>query len=369
MNKSYISAVRTVLLAAVLTISSNAVSQSLDVKNMPWKTVCRITDTDWLDSEEAASVADSVVKYQLDNGGWIKNQDWHRSADHHYFEQCNTSGSGATIDNGATWQEMKFIARIYSHHADRHYRKAFLRGLDYLFEAQYANGGFPQFYPQRDGRPTYSDHITFNDGAMINVLRMMKDIAGDVQPYAALQLSDNIRKRARESYERGVQCVLDCQIRVGDEPTVWCMQHDSRTLLPAKARAYEHPTYCGHGETVEIINFLMDEPNPSAEVVHAVTCAVEWLEAHKIENMRLETFVNADGKKDRRLVRSEGASPLWARFYDLADAEPLFCGRDGIPRKCLADIDHERRNGYQWVGDSPRRVIERFKVWKTDINQ
>ena len=34
---------------------------------------------------------------------------------------------------------------------------------------------------------------------------------------------------------------------------------------------------------------------------------------------------------------------------------------DGIPQKDLSAIGYERRNGYLWVGDGPKRVIERYK--------
>jgi PelA/Pel-15E family pectate lyase len=41
----------------------------------------------------------------------------------------------------------------------------------------------------------------------------------------------------------------------------------------------------------------------------------------------------------------------------------MFCDRDGVPHKHLSEIGYERRIGYSWVGDSPKRVIERYKKW------
>ena len=107
----------------------------------------------------------------------------------------------------------------------------------------------------------------------------------------------------------------------------------------------------------------MDLENPSAEVKMAVKAGVEWLKAHAMHDVALEHFTNEDGKPDVRLVRHEGAPLLWARLYDLEKAEPLFCDRDGIPRKHLEDVGYERRNGYQWVGNGPQRVIERYEKW------
>jgi PelA/Pel-15E family pectate lyase len=135
------------------------------------------------------------------------------------------------------------------------------------------------------------------------------------------------------------------------------------TLQPVKARAYELPSYSAHGETVDILNLLMDIENPSGRVVQAVTCAIDWLIAHEMKDVVIERFVNVDGKPDVRLVSRTGARGLWARYYDLQNAEPLFCDRDGVPRKCIDDIGYERRMGYSWFGDSPKNVIVRFGKW------
>ncbi len=354
MNKS--------IFISIITISMSLpfASHAQNVKQMQWKQVCRITNSEWLKSDEAKSVADSVMKYQFSNGGWGKNQNWHTNPDATSFMLSQQSGIGATIDNGATWQEMLFLARMYSVTPYHRYRTAFIQGLMYLLDMQYDNGGFPQFHPIRKGVADYSAHITFNDGAMINVLRILKGIATGKEPYATLKLDSMTIQQAHEAYSRGLQCILDCQIRIDGEPTVWCMQHDYATLLPTKARTYELPSFCAHGETVEIINFLMDEEQPTAAVTYAIKKAIEWLEAHKIEDMQLESFINEEGKQDKRLVPCKGASPLWARFYDLVNAKPMFCDRDGKPQKQLSDIGYERRNGYQWVGNSPQKVIERY---------
>lgn len=107
---------------------------------------------------------------------------------------------------------------------------------------------------------------------------------------------------------------------------------------------------------------LMDVDNPSDDIKSAVAGAVEWLEAHAMRNVAKETFVNSDGKKDVRLVKKNGAPLLWARFYDLEEAVPFYCDRDGIPRRSLSGIGYERRNGYSWVGDQPAKIIERYKI-------
>lgn len=91
---------------------------------------------------------------------------------------------------------------------------------------------------------------------------------------------------------------------------------------------------------------------------------LEWLESHVMKNVMLERFTNEEGKKDVRLLEREGAEPLWARFYDLEHAEPMFCDRSGVPRKKLSEVDYERRNGYTWVGNNPQKVIDRYRRTK-----
>ena len=337
-------------------------------------------------------LADSIVKYQLKSGGWPKNQDWLKGVNPKEAKAW-AKGVGATIDNKATTSEMETLAQAVAKldkavaenyrtldkavvaTTRERYCTAFKLGVEYLLKMQYKNGGFPQYFPAKKVED-YSMQITFNDNAMVNALKALRDVAMDAERFRCMGVEKSMKKKCREAYERGVQCVLDCQIRVDGEGkvleygteawkqgkrTVWCQQHDRETLAPVKARAYELPSYTGNGETCAILNLLMDVENPSEEVQEAVKCGVEWLEAHVMKDVVLERFTNEKGEKDVRLLERQGAEPLWARYYDLEKAEPMFCDRDGVPRKKLSEIGYERRNGYSWVGDGPKRVIERFR--------
>ena len=340
-------------------------------------------------------MADSIVKYQLKSGGWPKNQDWLKGVDPKEARMW-MKGIGSTIDNGATTKEMETLAQAVerldrvvaenSRWLDKEvasetrekYCTAFVRGVEFLLKMQYKNGGFPQFYPLKKVED-YSSQITFNDNAMVNALKMLRDVAMDAERFRCMGVEKSMKKKCLEAYNRGLQCVLDCQIRVDESGkvleygteawrsgrrTVWCSQHDKETLAPVKARAYELPSYTGNGETCGILNLLMDVENPSEEVKEAVKRGVEWLEAHVMKDVVVERFTNEEGQKDIRLVERKGAEPLWARFYDLERGEPMFCDRDGVPRKKLSEVGYERRNGYSWVGDGPKRVIERFRKLK-----
>lgn len=262
---------------------------------------------------------------------------------------------------------MRFLAKMYKNRKDERYKDAFIKGFNYILKAQYDNGGWPQFYPARPNNSvSYSACITFNDNAYVNVMNMLKDIFTDAEDLKTLKLDDNIKKLARESFDKGVRCILDTQIIVDGERTVWCAQHDQVTLKPAKARAYELPSFSG-AESVNITLLLMSLPSPSDEVVAAIKGAVKWFDKHKIPDMKYERYKDENGEKDSKLVPSPGFV-VWARFYDLETEKPFFCGRDGIKKETLQEIEKERRGGYSWYNNAPSKVLKEYPEWLNKIN-
>lgn len=327
--------------------------------------------------DKDVAVADTIVKYQMPSGGWPKNQKWAEGVDADYMRRCRETGVGSTIDNGATTTEMRLLAEVYGKTHNKKYLESFMRGLDYLTKMQYDNGGWPQFFPVRKAAP-YSSHITFNDNAMTNVMRMLKTVVLGGKPYDCIRLPRSVRRKMTQSYFKGVKCILDCQVRCGEDSvlTVWCQQHDEYTLKPANARAYELASLTGHGETVDIILLLREtlkevylwkqsRMSDSEQATlrnlirHSIDAALSWLEAHAIHDMRIERFVNEEGLSDIRLVSAPGAPRLWARYYDLETQQPYYCDRDGIPQLRLENIGYERRNGYSWIGSSPERLFDK----------
>jgi PelA/Pel-15E family pectate lyase len=108
----------------------------------------------------------------------------------------------------------------------------------------------------------------------------------------------------------------------------------------------------------------MEIPNPDKRIIAAVNGAMRWFEAHKLTGIRVERFVDANGQRDTRVVNDANAQPIWARMYDLEKAEPLFCDRNGVPRKTLAEVGYERRNGYSWYNQSPASLAKDYDAWK-----
>lgn len=338
-----------------------------DLSNLSWEEVANRMPAEWYASDQAAEVAETVLNHQTKIGGWTKNTDFHKKINEEEWAKVSESGIGATFDNAATITEMRFLAKMYKNRKDERYKDAFIKGFNYILKAQYDNGGWPQFYPARPNNSvSYSACITFNDNAYVNVMNMLKDIFTDAEDLKTLKLDDNIKKLARESFDKGVRCILDTQIIVDGERTVWCAQHDQVTLKPAKARAYELPSFSG-AESVNITLLLMSLPSPSDEVVAAIKGAVKWFDKHKIPDMKYERYKDENGEKDSKLVPSPG-SVVWARFYDLETEKPFFCGRDGIKKETLQEIEKERRGGYSWYNNAPSKVLKEYPEWLNKIN-
>ena len=307
----------------------------------------------WFASAEAMKVADIILTYQADAGGWPKNTD---TVSKPYAG--DRAKLQPTFDNKGTVDELRFMARMVNATKAEAYRGSFDRGLAYVLKAQYPNGGWPQFFPLRKG---YYDRITFNDGAMVRVLELVREVGRDAR-YGFVDAK--VREACRQAFDRGVACVLKCQIVVDGKPAVWCAQHDEKTFAPAKARAYELPSFSG-SESVGIVRLLMSLENPSAEIRASIEGAVAWFEAHRIKGQRLETTKTLLGGKDLVMVPDSKAPDLWGRFYDLKTGAPFVCDRDGIPKPKLADLGHERRNGYSWFGEYARDLLAKdYPAWK-----
>ncbi len=336
-----------------------------EVKKQKWTKMAEKAEDAFFTTAEAARIGDNLLYYQHTSGGWLKNmqlQDELTDNVRKRVDKMKTGRRYATIDNRATSTEMIYLARLYNATQDNRYRDAVIRGFGYLFEAQYDNGGWPQFYPLSKG---YYTHITYNDDAMVNVLKLMRDAAKGKAPFEFLP--DSIKAKAQASLDRGVDCILKTQVVQDGKKTVWCAQHDENTLLPAKARAYELPSLSGQ-ESDDIVLFLMSLSKPSQAIRDCIESAVAWFKSTKIIGKRIERFTNADGKPDYRVVdcaQDDGpCKPLWARFYTLEDNRPFFCDRDGVMKFDISEIGYERRNGYSWYNSEGLKVLKKYDEWK-----
>jgi len=79
-----------------------------------------------------------------------------------------------TFDNSTTYTHIEYLAKAYSLTYIEKYKDACIKGISFVLDAQYANGGWPQYFPIEKGN--YSRRITFNDGAYIGIMEMLKKI-------------------------------------------------------------------------------------------------------------------------------------------------------------------------------------------------
>jgi PelA/Pel-15E family pectate lyase/1,4-dihydroxy-2-naphthoate octaprenyltransferase len=328
---------------------------------------CLSKDASWYNSSEALHIADNFILYQHTNGGWTKNIDMTLPVDDKTRQQilADKDNNETTIDNTATTWQLKFLARVYSAIKRPDILDSFNRGMDYLFAAQYPNGGWPQFYPKPQG---YQCHITFNDNAMINVMNLLQNIAIGKEPY---QFVDADRKeKAKLAVQKSIDCILNCQIVHEGKLLAWCAQHDEVTFQPRPARIYEKVSLSGK-ESVEIVRFLMRIDAPDARVIKAVDSAVQWFREAKLTGFRYDQIQGQNTPKgyDYIVVDDPAAPPLWARFYEIGTNKPMFCDRDGIVRDNVSELSPERRSGYGWYIEDPRDLLDKdYPAWRKKHN-
>ncbi|MBX2859435.1 MAG: pectate lyase [Cellvibrionaceae bacterium] len=289
----------------------------------------------------SSDLADIILSYQFDNGGWPKNES---------YEVPGSGGNGdgeATFDNGATVAEIVYMAQVYKETGDLKYLDSVHKAMDYILLAQYPSGGWPQFYPLRGN---YSDYVTFNDNAMSRVLTVLHNAQQQNEPFDNGVFDDADRERIKTAIDSGVDYILRSQWRQNGELTVWCAQHGVEDYLPKPARAYELESLSG-SESVEIVGFLMTQQQ-TPEIKTAVQAALAWFRS---PNTILQDYVY-DRSTIEKIIPQEGGR-MWYRFYDLENNQGFFSDRDGGKYFDIMEISEERREGYSWGGNYGERLI------------
>ena len=340
-----------------------------DYKSVSWNDVLKQKPL-WYQTDEAARIADQLLLYQKDNGGWEKNIEMAAmltEAEKNALAAKKSDIAETTIDNKATYTQLEYLGKIITASLLKttppnnfpKYKEAFNRGIDYLLSSQYENGGFPQFFPLHKG---YYTHITFNDDAMIGVLKLFRDIARKKEDY--LFVDEERRAKAEKSVAKALPLILKLQVEVGGKKTVWAAQYDETTLKPAAARKFEPISLTG-GESVGIVRFLMSDSKPDTATIDAIESAIAWYRANQLSGIRWE---RKNGENS--VIKDKNAPPIWGRFYEIETMKPIFIGRDSIIRYDVSQIEAERRNGYNWYVTEPNELLEKdYLKWKEKIKK
>lgn len=310
------------------------------------------------------SLAEKILVYQLPNGAWGKhlvggtNVNYEIPIDHNLLKKIKSTGDDhATIDNNATTKEINALVKVYKITKNPTYLSAAERGIKYLLTMQYENGGFPQYYPNKQ---IYRKQITYNDNAMINALTVLYNIVEGKNDFDSV--NSELKLKSKTALKKGIECILKNQVLQNGTPTIWADQYDEITLQPAKARAFE-PISLATGESVGIVRFLMLQP-VTPEIEKSIKSAVKWFKENKIAGYSYK--VVKQDKKTVRVLAQEKGSVVWARFYDLNTNKPIFGDRDGSVKYNYNEISEERRNGYSWYIDFAQKLIDKdYPKWLT----
>ncbi|MCL2399909.1 MAG: hypothetical protein FWC91_09245 [Defluviitaleaceae bacterium] len=380
----------------------------------------------WYSSAHARLIADNLLVMQRNNGGWPRGTGQGGTnfptnlAAMTSSEIQHHNGNRNLIDSyfgrGITTNETRYLFRMYEATGDIRYRDAARRGFNAILNAQYSNGGWPYYVTDRS---LYRSAISFKDNAIPYIMHLLRDISNGVFP----SISTADRNRARTAFDNGLNAILNLQIwydannrhlgrnwssnaRMG----AWAANSHNTNMNPRWARQFEPPSI-GVWETVRILDFLMTIDNPNDRVRRAISGGVIFIERAEIFG-----YTHPTVSGNRVLQRSSGARGLWPRFLCVETLIPLFYDRQtpnahasnppanqwlgvlssqdtgGIRQdstggrrrnlntnggifvfnsnqtldliRSYANLSHERRNGYQYIGTYGRDLPGNYANWR-----
>ena len=340
---------------------------------------------EWFTGADALKAAQNIVTYQVPNGGWSKNIDMvskprapgdlydadnlNRFPDTVDFDKPvdETWHYIATLDNDSTWMQIRFLAKVtaalLAAHRDADaapLRASVDRGVEYLLNSEYPNGGWPQVWPLEGG---YHDAITVNDDAMTHAVEILHDVATGAADYTFV--SPALARRAGPAADRGIECLLKLQIVENGVKTAWAQQYDALTLEPTSARNYEMASLTSD-ESYPVAEFFMQLPNPTHAEVAAVHAAAAWFIKVEIFGFRYGSGnfgADRNNPDGRKLMAVSGAGPIWSRYYQIGTDKPIFGDRDKSIHDDVNELSRERRNGYSWYNTAGIATLAEYKTW------
>ncbi len=286
----------------------------------------------------ARRAADALVWGQHPAGGWhylidfdmpglkpwydeVASRCWGWEEYYHYYGNCS-------FDDEATSGPTEFLLELYMATLDPKYRFPLLKALDFIVEAQYPNGGWPQRYPlmynyPHDGHEDYTHFYTFNDGIIVNNIALL------LKAFEKLGI-----EKYRESATRGMDFVLLSQLPAPQAG--WGQQYDM-SMRTAPARSYE-PASIMPQYTEWNVRELMKYYTITGDrrYLRGIPAAIEWL-----ENTRLP----------------EGHAPsdqyTHAMFVEPGTNRPIY------PHVSGSGIE----DGRTWIDYNPKDVMPGYGMW------
>jgi PelA/Pel-15E family pectate lyase len=203
---------------------------------------------------------------------------------------------------------------------------------------------------------------------MIGIMELLRKFSGDDADFTFID--KKLKTKIERAIQKGLNCILECQIKEDNRFFAWCQQHDNKNFQPKDARTFEPASIC-NGESSGIVLMLMSIKNPDAKIINAVQSAVKWFNDSKINGIIVKEisaprteYKYHTTSMDKVIEADPAAPPIWTRYYELGTHRPLFCNRDGKPVYSLAEVDRERRTGYGWYIYSPQEVLDKYPEWQ-----
>ncbi|MCC6486843.1 MAG: pectate lyase, partial [Candidatus Hydrogenedentes bacterium] len=261
----------------------------------------------------AERVANALIWGQLPCGGWHYFIDFDPQGTQQWYHDVLEKAWGweefyhwsgnATFDDNTSIGAASFLLDVYETTQKPEYRIPVEKAIQFVLDAQYPLGGWPQRFPLSydapfEGRPDYSSFYTFNDGVIsgcIHFLLRAHALFGD--------------ERYHDAAKRGMFFTALAQM---PRPQAgWAQQYDM-DLSPAQARSYE-PASVNPSQTVENIHALMKYYKTTGDrrFLQGIPDALVWL-----KNSPLPEGHSSDGHTH-------------AQFLEVGTNKPLYAHRSG----------------------------------------
>lgn len=254
----------------------------------------------------AEKVAGALIFGQQDSGGWnymidfagdASNRNWYNTIGKNAwgFEEHNHYYGNATFDDEVTSQASRFLLRMYLEKLDVSFKPSLDKAINFIIQAQYPLGGWPQRYPLKHDYPhgnyeDYTSFYTYNDDVILGNLNFLIDC------YVTLG-----EKRLLDPIQRAMNFFIISQ--QGNPQAGWGQQYDM-DLKPAHARSYEPPALLP-GQTfsncMSLINFY--EYTGDRKFIARIPDAIKWL-----ESIQLPKSETADGRYTHPVFAETGSN-------------------------------------------------------------
>ncbi|MCB9782074.1 MAG: pectate lyase [Candidatus Omnitrophica bacterium] len=310
--------------------------------------------------EALMKVANAIVAAQRPEGGWHYFHDFDPSGVEKWYEEVGSKAWGweefyhwddnSTFDDDVTAGASDFLMDVYWETLDPRYKGPLMKALDFVLEAQYPLGGWPQRYPHPHG---YSAYYTFNDGVT----------EGNIQ-----LLWKAYKKFGNEEYRKAALRGMYFYIVSQNPPPQagWSQAHEL-SLEPGGARSYE-PKGLTTSSTQNNINALYRFYGMTGDrrFLRPIPDAIDWLESTKVP---AEDSINGNthpqfvelGTNKALYAHREGKSMEEGRYWVDYEAGN-FPGHYGMQGKI--NIPQLRERYEEMSALSPEEAMDRYKKEK-----